>query len=100
MMFSPFAAAYSKGVNNLIYKWKNLISMHKGDFYGLFIDAWNTTFTEKNILKAFEATGLFPFDRSTSPEVEIPIAITFSLVLSIYREAAEASSAQSPRSGR
>ena len=64
VMFSPLAAAYSKGVNNLIYKWKNLISMHKGDFYGLFIDAWRTTLTKKNILKAFEATGLLLFDRS------------------------------------
>jgi hypothetical protein len=73
--------------------------MHKGNFYELFLDSWHTIFTKKNILKAFEATGLFPFDRSTPPEVEIPITITFSLVLSIYREAAEASSAQSPRSG-
>ena len=38
--------------------------MHKGDFYGLILEAWRTTFTKKNISKAFEATELFPFEHN------------------------------------
>jgi hypothetical protein len=39
--------------------------MSKRDFYPMFIAAWETSFKEETILKAFEATGLSPLN----PEV-------------------------------
>ena len=39
--------------------------MSKRDFYPLFMAAWEASFKETTILKAFEATGLSPFN----PEV-------------------------------
>jgi hypothetical protein len=39
--------------------------MSKRDFYPMFIAAWEASFKEETILKAFEATGLSPLN----PEV-------------------------------
>jgi hypothetical protein len=36
--------------------------MTKRDFYPMFIAAWEALFKEATILKAFEATGLLPFN--------------------------------------
>ena len=36
--------------------------MTKRLFYPLFRDAWIEAFTEKNILRAFEKTGIWPYD--------------------------------------
>jgi hypothetical protein len=36
--------------------------MSKRDFYPMFMTAWEASFREGAILKAFEATGLSPFE--------------------------------------
>lgn len=36
--------------------------MTKADFFGLFWDAWASSFTAKNIFSLFEATGVHPFN--------------------------------------
>ncbi|KAH5363543.1 hypothetical protein HBI48_081690 [Parastagonospora nodorum] len=42
-----------------------LVSIKKGDFFPLFWRAWSSSFKENTILKAFEATGIWP----TNPRV-------------------------------
>jgi hypothetical protein len=59
-LFGPLSTAYSKQVNNLMHKSLGLVSMTKRLFYPLFRDAWIEAFTEKNILRAFEKTGIWP----------------------------------------
>jgi hypothetical protein len=44
---------------------QGLTSMSKRDFYPMFLAAWESSFKQETILKAFEATGLSPFE----PEV-------------------------------
>ena len=64
-MFKPLATAYSNEVAAFIERSQGLTSMSKRDFFPLFHRAWHASFKETTILKAFEATGLSPFN----PEV-------------------------------
>jgi hypothetical protein len=41
---------------------QGLTSMSKRDFYPMFIAAWEASFKEAIILKAFEATGISPLN--------------------------------------
>ncbi|KAF7568794.1 hypothetical protein PtrM4_134070 [Pyrenophora tritici-repentis] len=41
-----------------------LLPVVKADFYGLFKPAYASSFTEANIVAAFEATGIWPMDRT------------------------------------
>ncbi|KAK1918699.1 hypothetical protein P3342_001748 [Pyrenophora teres f. teres] len=41
---------------------RSLTLIKKGDFFPLFWSAWISSFTESLILKAFEATGIWPMD--------------------------------------
>jgi hypothetical protein len=65
VMFKPLATAYSSKVAGFMERSQGLTSMSKRDFFPLFYQAWEASFKETTILKAFEATGLLPF----SPEV-------------------------------
>jgi hypothetical protein len=65
VMFKPLATEYSNEVAGFMERSQGLTSMSKRDFFPLFYQAWQTSFKETTILKAFEATGLSPFD----PEV-------------------------------
>ena len=65
VMFKPFSSAYSNQVAAFMERCQGLTSMSKRDFYSMFIAAWETSFKEATILKAFEATGLSPLN----PEV-------------------------------
>ena len=38
--------------------------MTKRIFWSMFNSAWNTSFTEKNIVSAFAKTGIFPYNLS------------------------------------
>ncbi|KAI1513268.1 Tc5 transposase DNA-binding domain containing protein [Pyrenophora tritici-repentis] len=56
---------------------QGLIPIKKGDFFPLFWSAWISSFTESLILKAFEATGIWPMDANvilrrfaSTPEAE------------------------------
>jgi hypothetical protein len=64
-MFKPLSTAYSNEVSAFMERSQGLSSMSKRDFFPLFYRAWQASFKEATILKAFEATGLSPFN----PEV-------------------------------
>jgi hypothetical protein len=65
VMFKPFSSAYSNQVAAFMERCQGLTSMSKRDFYPMFMAAWEISFKEETILKAFEATGLSPLN----PEV-------------------------------
>jgi hypothetical protein len=64
-MFKPLSSAYSSQVAGFMERSQELTSMSKRDFYPMFMAAWEASFKEETILKAFEATGLSPLE----PEV-------------------------------
>jgi hypothetical protein len=64
-MFKPLSTAYSNEVSAFMERSQGLTSMSKRDFFPLFYRAWQASFKETTILKAFEATGVSPFN----PEV-------------------------------
>jgi hypothetical protein len=62
IMFKPLATGYSNQVADFMERSQGLVSMSKRDFFSLFYQAWQVSFKETTILKAFEATGLSPFN--------------------------------------
>jgi hypothetical protein len=58
VMFKPLSTAYSKAVLTRLHCSRGLLSIKKGDFFGLFWDAWISSFTEINVLNSFKATGI------------------------------------------
>jgi hypothetical protein len=65
VMFKPLSSAYSAQIASFMERSQGLTSMSKRDFYPMFMAAWEASFKEATILKAFEATSLSPFN----PEV-------------------------------
>jgi hypothetical protein len=65
VMFKPLSLAYSNQVAAFMERCQGLTSISKRDFYPMFIAAWEASFKEETILKAFKATGLSPLE----PEV-------------------------------
>ncbi|KAF7571209.1 hypothetical protein PtrM4_112110 [Pyrenophora tritici-repentis] len=77
VLFKPLSQAYSNELTNHLHKAQGLIPIKKGDFFPLFWSAWISSFTESLILKAFEATGIWPMDANvilrrfaSTPEAE------------------------------
>ena len=62
VMFKPLSTAYSKKLATRLHKHQGLVPVTKADFFGLFWDAWTSSFTAKNILSSFKATGVHPFN--------------------------------------
>ena len=62
VMFKPLSTAYSKKLATLLHKHQGLVPITKADFFGLFWDAWVSSFTTKNIFSSFHATGVHPFN--------------------------------------
>ncbi|CAE7002770.1 Pogo transposable element [Pyrenophora teres f. teres] len=62
VLFKPLSQAYSNELTNHLHKAQGLTLIKKGDFFPLFWSAWISSFTESLILKAFEATGIWPMD--------------------------------------
>ncbi|KAF7568778.1 TolA, Membrane protein involved in colicin uptake [Pyrenophora tritici-repentis] len=62
VLFKPLSQAYSNELTNHLYKAQGLIPIKKGDFFPLFWRAWQASFKQSTILKAFEATGIWPID--------------------------------------
>lgn len=62
VLFSPLAQVYSKQLIQQLFSSKGLLPVKKGDLFSLFWAAWVFSFTEANILKAFKATGVHPFN--------------------------------------
>jgi hypothetical protein len=61
-LFSPMSTAYTKQLNDHIFKTQGMVSMTKRFFYPLFRAAFHEAFTQKNIEHAFEKTGIWPHD--------------------------------------
>jgi hypothetical protein len=59
-LFAPLSTAYTKQLNALALKSAGIVSITKRFFYPLFRDAFNEAFTQKNIKRAFEKTGIWP----------------------------------------
>ncbi|KAJ8115208.1 hypothetical protein OPT61_g3090 [Boeremia exigua] len=76
--FSPLSTNYSKASTQLLHETQGLVGIKKSDFFDLFHTAWMKTFTKNLILKAFEATGIWPpnaaivLDRFKSVQRESP----------------------------
>jgi hypothetical protein len=83
-LFSPLSSAYSHQLEEYLAKTQGLLSLKKGDFYHLFKQAWDTSFTVTNVQSSFATTGIVPWEpeevlkkyRTTTPEPpEYPTAI-------------------------
>ena len=61
-LFQPLSTAYSKHLNEFLYGSLGMSKMTKRNFWNVFKHAWNDSFTIKNILHAFEKTGISPLD--------------------------------------
>ena len=61
-LFSPLSTAYSNELNDLLTGSLGYTLMSKCLFWRLFKPAWETAFSEKNILSSFEKTGIFPYN--------------------------------------
>jgi hypothetical protein len=64
VLFGPLLRAYTVKLADYLQRSKGLLPVKKADFFLLFWDAYNTSFTRENILKSFEATGVEPRDAS------------------------------------
>jgi hypothetical protein len=62
VMFKLLATGYSNEVAGFIERSQGLTSISKRDLFPLFYRAWEASFKKATILKAFEATGLSPFN--------------------------------------
>lgn len=57
-IFGPLASYYSSQLSIVQQQSQGLLAIKKADFYSLFKTAYASSFTEKNILSAFEATRI------------------------------------------
>ena len=48
VMFKPLSTAYSKKLTERVFKHQGFVPVKKRDFFKLFWDAWELSFTEKN----------------------------------------------------
>ena len=58
--FAPLAQNYSDHVTKHLHDSQGISGVPKSDFFMLFWQAWQQTFTEKLVLSAFEHTGIWP----------------------------------------
>jgi hypothetical protein len=63
-LFGLLATQYSSELSSQHPASQGLLLVKKADFYGLFKSAYTKSFTEKNIVSSFEATGIWPTDPS------------------------------------
>jgi hypothetical protein len=61
--FKPLSNAYSKRLANFTQRSQGLVPVKKGDFFLLFWDSWQESFTKRTILRSFAATGIWPMNR-------------------------------------
>ena len=61
-LFRPLSQAYSNQLAIFMDQCQGFSSITKRDFFRLFWNAWNTSFTPENIHSRFKATGLHPFN--------------------------------------
>ncbi|KAF1936087.1 hypothetical protein EJ02DRAFT_427832 [Clathrospora elynae] len=61
-LFSPLSRAYGTALEDYLEKTQGLLSLKKGNFYHLFKDAWDASFTVANVQSSFSTTGIALFD--------------------------------------
>jgi hypothetical protein len=61
-MFKPLSTAYSIELSAFLHRCQGLSSVAKRDFFSLFWAAWQASFRQPLIVKAFEATGISPLN--------------------------------------
>jgi hypothetical protein len=77
-LFSPLAKAYSLELEQFLHDSQGFSRLTKRDFFCLFWESWQKTFTAKNIQSGWRSTGLHPWDPErilvcfTKPEEERP----------------------------
>ncbi|KAI1508325.1 DUF1682 multi-domain protein [Pyrenophora tritici-repentis] len=63
VLSKPLSQAYTQRLTTYLHEAQGLISIAKGDFFGLFWDAWVSVFSRETLIsKAFETTGIWPKD--------------------------------------
>ena len=78
-LFSPLAKAYSKKLNEYTHGGLGWVSMTKRIFWPLFRDAWEVSFTAKNIKSAFKKTGIWPLNPFTTlKQIQKPSFTSFT----------------------
>ena len=69
--FAPLKQIWAHEIR--MFKWENFRGVKRDDFVKVFGNAYQRTFTPKLISKAWEATGVFPFnDKIVPPEKMVP----------------------------
>jgi DDE superfamily endonuclease len=75
-LFQPLATAYSYEINKILHESGGIVSLLKRMFWSCFKASWNKSFTESNILSAFEKTGLWPYNPTKVIKIISPRPIT------------------------
>jgi hypothetical protein len=76
VMFKPLSTAYTTNLTTYLHQSQGLVPIKKGDFFPLFWKSWITSFKKDLVLKAFNATGIWPMEpevilkRFTTPTLE------------------------------
>jgi len=61
-MFKPLSTTYSGELSAFLHRGQGLSSVAKRDFFSLFWKAWQSSFKQPLILKAFKTTGISPLN--------------------------------------
>jgi hypothetical protein len=64
VLFAPLARAYTSELSSQTTNSQGLLSISKSSFIPLFRSAYASAFTPANIITSFEATGIWPIDRT------------------------------------
>jgi hypothetical protein len=75
-LFQPLATTYSYKINKILHESGGIISLSKRMFWSCFKASWNKSFTESNILSAFEKIGLWPYNPTKVIKIISPQPIT------------------------
>ncbi|KAF7571262.1 TolA, Membrane protein involved in colicin uptake [Pyrenophora tritici-repentis] len=62
VLFAPLSKYYSQELDRHLQRSQALLRVTKRDFFSFFWPAWGSTMTQDNILKSFQATGVWPMD--------------------------------------
>jgi hypothetical protein len=90
-MFSPLAIAYSQELDAFLHRSQGLSSISKRDFFGLFWNAYDRSFTADNIASGWSKTGLYPLNPEAVMQLfKKPLAST-----EMIRASSQSSSSQS-----
>jgi hypothetical protein len=61
-LFLPLATRYSQKIQQLLHQSDAITSITKRTFWSCFKPAWDSSFTEANILSGFRKTGIWPLE--------------------------------------